>query len=123
MTENLHLFPRGGAKKQIFWRTGITGGKTGKNTVAAPQAAKEKRMIKGTRNLPRIKEEIRGFYGQNVRVHVNLGRNKTSDFTGTLTGIYPALFTVSPDDKNYLGKTSYSYSEVLCGSVKVTARK
>ena len=30
---------------------------------------------------------------------------------------------VSPDDKNYLGKTSYSYSEVLCGSVKVTARK
>ncbi len=77
-------------------------------------------MIKGTKNLPRIKEEIRGFYGQNVRVHVNLGRNRTSDFTGRLTGVYPALFTVLPDDKNYLGKTAYSYSEVLCGSVRVT---
>ncbi len=78
-------------------------------------------MIKGTKNLPRIKEEIRNFYGQDVRIHVNLGRNKTSDFTGKLTGVYPALFTVSPDDKDYLGKTAYSYSEVLCGSVKVMA--
>ncbi len=77
-------------------------------------------MIKGNKDLPRIKERIRGFYGKSVCVHVNLGRNKTSDFTGTLSGIYPALFTVAPDDENYLGKTAYSYSEVLCGNVKIT---
>ena len=33
--------------------------------------------------------------------------------------MYPALFTVRPNDKNFLGKTSYSYAEVLCGSVKI----
>ena len=39
-----------------------------------------------------------------------------------LTGVYPALFTVRPDDENFLGKTSYSYAEVLCGSIDVRAK-
>ncbi len=54
-----------------------------------------------------------------VAVRVNLGRNKTMDFSGVLSGIYPALFTVKPDDKDFLGKTAYSYSDVLCGNVKI----
>lgn len=56
---------------------------------------------------------------QHVLVKVNLGRNKTLNFSGTLSGVYPALFTVLPDEKNFLGKTSYSYSDVLCGNVKI----
>ena len=74
-------------------------------------------MIKAPKNISLIKEEIKNFYDKEVRVHVNLGRNKTADFTGRLTGVYPALFTVLPDDKNYRGKTAYSYTEVLCGNV------
>ncbi len=80
-------------------------------------------MIKPAKNLNRVKEEIKNFYKQDVFVHVNLGRNKTAEFTGKLTGVYPALFTVLPDDKNYRGKTSYSYSEILCGNVQICARK
>ena len=79
-------------------------------------------MIKPTKNIRHVKEEIAKFYDKDVCVHVNLGRNKYADFTGRLTGIYPALFTVLPDDSNYRGKTSYSYSEILCGSVKVKER-
>ena len=40
-------------------------------------------------------------------------------YSGVLSGIYPALFTVKPDDTDFLGKTAYSYSDVLCGSVKI----
>jgi len=29
------------------------------------------------------------------------------------------LFTVTPTDKNFKGKTSYSYSEYMCGRVKL----
>lgn len=79
-------------------------------------------MIKAPKNIGSIKAEIADFYGKEVIVHVDMGRNRTADYTGRLTGLYPALFTVTPDDKNYRGKTSYSYSEILCGEVKVRAR-
>lgn len=52
-------------------------------------------------------------------MRVNLGRNKILNYSGVLSGIYPALFTVKPDDDDFLGKTAYSYSDVLCGSVKI----
>ena len=54
-----------------------------------------------------------------VAVKINLGRNKTQQFEGILSGIYPALFTVTPDEKDFLGKTAYSYGDVLCGNVKI----
>ena len=46
-----------------------------------------------------------------------MGRNKFVTFSATLSGIYPSIFTVEPKDKGFLGKTAYSYSEILCGKV------
>ncbi len=57
-----------------------------------------------------------------VTVRLNLGRNKFISFPATVSGIYPSLFTVSPEDKNFLGKTAYSYSEILCGRVRLRER-
>lgn len=76
-------------------------------------------MIKETLTMAEIKRRITSFSGSRVNVKVDLGRNKSLKYTGTLSGVYPALFTVEPDDKNFLGKTSYSYAEVLCGNVKL----
>lgn len=76
-------------------------------------------MIRIKNDLNAVKEEIKSYADRQVRVHVCLGRNKYADFTGKLSGVYPALFTVAPDDKSYRGKTAYSYAEVLCGSVQV----
>ena len=76
-------------------------------------------MIKPRHNLLAVKDRIKSFYEKQVDVKVNLGRNKTVRFSGRLTGIYPALFTISPDDKEYIGRTSYAYSEILCGNVKI----
>ena len=69
-------------------------------------------MLKNDGTLPLNKNK-------KVAVTVNLGRNKKMTFSGVLEGVYPALFTVLPDEKNFLGKTSYSYSEYLCGNVKL----
>ena len=79
-------------------------------------------MIKATNNIRAVKEEIKRHYNKGVCVHVELGRNKSADFTGVLSGVYPALFTVRPDDGSYRGKTAYSYAEILCGKVTVRAR-
>ena len=78
-------------------------------------------MIKAPKSILLVKEEIRRYYKKDVRVRVDLGRNRRAEFTGVLSGVYPALFTVQPYDASYRGKTSYAYSEVLCGSVKVQA--
>ena len=76
-------------------------------------------MIKPTRTISDIKQMVRACASKRVAVRVNLGRNKSMSFNGVLSGIYPALFTVKPDDDDFLGKTAYSYSDVLCGTVKI----
>ncbi len=76
-------------------------------------------MIKSSLNLSQVKESIEKMLEKQVDVTLNLGRNKFVNFSGTLVGVYPALFTVSPSDKTFKGKTTYSYSEYMCGKVKI----
>lgn len=77
-------------------------------------------MIKVNLTVNSIKEKIKTLSGKDVTVKLNLGRNKFVTFPAVVSGVYPSLFTVSPLDKNFLGKTAYSYSEILCGRVKVS---
>ena len=76
-------------------------------------------MIKPTKKIADVKQMVKDCSAQRVTVRVNLGRNKSISYSGVLSGIYPALFTVKPDDEDFLGKTAYSYSDVLCGNVKI----
>lgn len=76
-------------------------------------------MIKPTKKIADVKQMVKDCSAQRVAVRVNLGRNKSISYSGVLSGIYPALFTVKPDDEDFLGKTAYSYSDVLCGNVKI----
>lgn len=76
-------------------------------------------MIKPTKNIKDVKQMVKDCSAKRVAVKVNLGRNKSVSYSGVLSGIYPALFTVKPDDEDFLGKTAYSYSDVLCGNVKI----
>ena len=77
-------------------------------------------MIKRTETLSQVKELISKMYSKPVNVVLDMGRNKRVKFSGKLIGVYPALFTVAPFDKNFRGKTSYSYSEYMCGRVKLS---
>jgi uncharacterized protein Veg len=77
-------------------------------------------MIKTIQDISKIKQDIRAVHQKRVNVRFNRGRNKIVCYSGILSGVYPEIFTVSPDDKNFLGKTSYSYAEILCGEVKIT---
>ena len=76
-------------------------------------------MIKSSLTLTEVKKTIASLHLKDVDVVVELGRNKRQSFKGKLTGVYPALFKVTPIDLSFKGKTSYSYSEYLCGKVKL----
>ena len=77
-------------------------------------------MIKSGTSIDAVKQAIAECADCDVIVKLNLGRNKFTTFKATLSGVYPAIFTVAPHDKNFVGKTAYSYSEILCGRVKIT---
>lgn len=77
-------------------------------------------MIKPEVTINSIKQNVRDCYKKAVTVKLNLGRNKFVTFPATLSGIYSSIFTVEPFDKNFLGKTAYSYSEIMCGKVFIT---
>jgi uncharacterized protein Veg len=75
-----------------------------------------KKMIVG---LDGIKQQILLLLGKNVDMTVNTGRKRIKHYTGKIGNIYPSVFTVIiKDDEKYVVKT-YSYSDVLCGDVKL----
>ncbi len=76
-------------------------------------------MVKSSITLSQVKQAVKALHEKQVLVTINLGRNKFLSFEGKVAGVYPALFTVLPNDKSFKGKTSYSYSEYLCGKVKI----
>ena len=76
-------------------------------------------MIQQKKNIQDVKKLVRSYLSKRIAVKVNLGRNKSMEFVGTLSSVYPALFAVTPDEKDFRGKTVYSYSDVLCGTVKL----
>lgn len=78
-------------------------------------------MIKQRIQIDTVKTDIESNLGKPVKVLVNLGRNKFAQYDGIITNCYPALFTVSPS-KPFNGKTSFSYSEVVCGTVKIQSQ-
>ena len=75
-------------------------------------------MIKQAISYGKVVENVRSLLGSTVNVSVNLGRNKFETFEGVVSACYPALFTVSPTGKTR-NKTSFSYSEVMCGRVQL----
>ena len=79
-------------------------------------------MIKPGTTIAEIKRNIENCYSKPVNVRLNLGRNKFVTFDAMLSGIYPSIFTVEPTNKNFLGKTTYSYAEILCGKVFITLK-
>lgn len=60
-------------------------------------------------NIEKIKNNIISLKGKEVRLFVNLGRNKEESYVGVIENIYPKIFTVKADNIT----KSFSYSDVL----------
>lgn len=76
-------------------------------------------MIKQDNTISAVRRSVEACFNKPVTIKLNLGRNKFVTFDASISGIYPSIFTVQPQDKSFLGKTAYSYSEILCGKVLI----
>jgi uncharacterized protein Veg len=70
-------------------------------------------------NIDNIKKEINAYKGLDINLTVNHGRNKICSYSGKIESVYPSLFTVAIKDGEIYKKQCYSYSDVLCGQVKL----
>ena len=73
-------------------------------------------MRKAVYGLDSVKQQIQNLKGCGVDLEVNIGRKRIKTFSGTIQSVYPSVFTFV--DKDGTIKT-YSYSDVLCGDVKI----
>lgn len=80
-------------------------------------------MIKSTESILGAKKLVEKLRDIPLKIKVNLGRNKIVEFEGKISGVYPAIFTITPTTKTYLGITSYSYSEYVYGSIVIKPLK
>ena len=76
-------------------------------------------MKKQLQTIESVREKLIELQGKTVKMAVNRGRRKIVKFDAVLTDIYPSVFTVVGEDNT---SQSYSYTEILCGNVKVVAK-
>lgn len=73
-------------------------------------------------NLSDIKQKILNVKGKNVDISINRGRKKIDNYCGVVENIYPSVFTVKILNDQQLKNVTCSYSDVLCGDVKINIR-
>ena len=76
-------------------------------------------MRRSVTTLNDIKQAILLLKGEQVKMYINRGRRKILRFDGVIDKVYNSVFTVK--EQIELNTThTYSYSDILCGDVKIT---
>jgi uncharacterized protein Veg len=70
-----------------------------------------------------IKDKIDELIGKEIKMQVNRGRRRIENYEAIVEKTYPSVFTVRVMSESVVDTMSYSYSEVLCGDVKITIKK
>lgn len=79
-------------------------------------------MKRSSINLSDIKERIISLKGQAINIQANRGRKRIQNYTGFIDNIYPSVFTIKVQDNVNQENLTYSYSDVLCGDVKIVSK-
>ena len=76
-------------------------------------------MRRSITTLNDIKQAVLSLKGEQVKLYINRGRRKISKFQGVIDNVYSSVFTVKEQVETNPTHT-YSYSDILCGEVKIT---
>lgn len=78
-------------------------------------------MRKPIYEMESVKQKILELKGKAIKLTVHRGRKRYVKYTGILEEIYPSVFTVRINEHKSMDIITYSYSDVLCGDVKISA--
>ncbi|MGN1162485.1 MAG: Veg family protein [Christensenellales bacterium] len=79
-------------------------------------------MKKNLLSLSEVKDQILALKGENVKLTINRGRKRIEKMVATIDSCYPSVFTVKTDETQTNSIQTFSYSDVLCGDVKVSTK-
>lgn len=65
------------------------------------------------RTIENAARSVKELKGMTVRLKVNRGRNKITEYTGDVQDAYPSIFTL----KTAEGLESFSYRDILTGNI------
>ena len=68
-------------------------------------------------SISHIKRQVEAYVGKNVTIRADRGRKRKSEYTGTLTGAYAHVFTLSCILSGVEQNLTYSYNDILTGNV------
>ena len=80
-------------------------------------------MRKPLFSLDEVKNNILALKGKNIEMKINKGRKKIIEYEGVIENIYNSVFVVRVDKQPNIDKLSLSFSDVLCGDVKIALKK
>ena len=75
-----------------------------------------------SQTLNDVKEQILMLKGKDVEMQINHGRKKIKKYSGVVEDVYHSVFVVRLYNAIANEKVSYSYSDILCGDVKIAAK-
>ena len=71
-------------------------------------------------NIINIRQELSEQVGKEVRLTAYESRNRVIEHTGVLSNTYPSIFVIDLDgERDSVDRVSYSYIDVLTGSVEL----
>lgn len=72
------------------------------------------------KTVSKVQETLSRYVGKDVRLQANSGRKKIIERSGILEGTYPNLFVVKVEEKSVERTMSFSYVDLLTGTVVLT---
>ena len=66
-------------------------------------------------NIQEVKRKIEGLRGKNLQLAVNKGRNQIVRLDGQIVDLFPYVFTFRSGED----LVSFSYSDIICGDIRI----
>lgn len=76
-------------------------------------------MRKTIMSVNEARAHIDKLRGSSLKISVNKGRKKIVHYDGEIAEIYPSVFTLKIANEKNLNVLSCSYSDYICGGVKL----
>ena len=77
-------------------------------------------MRKCAKTTEEVKAYVRELTGRPLRISVNHGRKKILRYCGSVLAVYPQVFTLKIADNKNLELLACSYSDIICGDIKLS---
>lgn len=80
-------------------------------------------MRKCVKSLDEVKAYVNNLTGVPLKISVNKGRKKILRYSGSVLAVYPQVFTLKISNDKNLDLLSCSYSDIICGDIKLSEVK